>query len=200
MKTRRGWVQGYNAQAVVTPQPIILAAEVTTQANDARQLVPMLDLAQAEAVMGEDALLGAAVADAGYWSDANADSQTEECELFIATRQDRKQRAELRDAPAPRGRIPRHLSARDRMRRKLRTRRGRAIYRQRGASVEPVFGQIKERQGADRFSMRGLAACRGEWHLHAAVHNLRKLHREVLRRGTASITHSCMRTPGKVGT
>jgi hypothetical protein len=201
MKTRRGWVQGYNAQAVVTPQQIILAAEVTTQANDARQLVPMLDLAQAvaEAVMGEDALLGAAVADAGYWSDANADSQTEECELFIATRQDRKQRAELRDAPAPRGRIPRHLSARDRMRRKLRTRRGRAIYRQRGASVEPVFGQIKERQGADRFSMRGLAACRGEWHLHAAVHNLRKLHREVLRRGTASITHSCMRTPGKVG-
>ena len=184
MKTRRGWVQGYNAQAVVTPEQIILAAEVTTEANDVRQLVPMLDRAQAaaEVVMGEDATLGAAVADAGYWSEANADSQTEECELFIATRKDREQRAGLRDATPPRGRIPKGLSSRGRMERKLRTKRGRAIYRRRGASVEPVFGQMKERQGADRFSMRGLAQCRGEWHLHAAVHNLRKLHRESVRR------------------
>ena len=70
------------------------------------------------------------------------------------------------------------------MQRKLRTKRGRAIYRQRGASVEPVFGQMKDRQGAGRFSMRGLVACRGEWHLHAAVHNLRKLRRESVRRAT----------------
>src|SRR5829696_2015712 len=184
MKTRRGWVQGYNAQAVVTPEQIILAAEVTTEANDVRQLVPMLDRAQAavEVVMGEDATLGAAVADAGYWSEANADSQTEECELFIATRKDREQRAGLRDAAPPRGRIPKGLSARGRMERKLRTKRGRAIYRRRGASVEPVFGQMKERQGAGRFSMRGLDQCRGEWHLHAAVHDLGKLHRESVRR------------------
>src|SRR3712207_5708321 len=102
-------------------------------------------------------------------------------ELFNATRQDRQQRAELRDAAPPRGRMPKGLSARERMQRKLRTRRGRAIYRQRGASVEPVFGQMKERQGAGRFSMRGLTACRGEWHLQAATHNLRKLHRESVR-------------------
>jgi hypothetical protein len=128
MKTRQGWVQGYNAQAVVTPEQIILAAEVTTEANDVQQLKPMLDLAQAvvERVMGEDAVLGAAAADAGYWSEDNAASQTAECELFIATRQDRQQRAELRDAPAPRGRMPKRLSARERMQRKLRTRRGRA--------------------------------------------------------------------------
>ena len=68
----------------------------------------MLNQAQANvaAVMGEDAALGAAVADAGYWSEANAESQTEECELFIATQKDRKQRAALREAPAPRGRMP----------------------------------------------------------------------------------------------
>ena len=103
MKTRRGWVQGYNAQAVVTPDQIILAAEVTTEANDVRQLTGMLNQAQANvaAVMGEDAALGAAVADAGYWSEANADSQTEECELFIATQKDHRQRAALRNAPAP---------------------------------------------------------------------------------------------------
>jgi transposase len=184
MKTRRGWVQGYNAQAVVTPERIILAAEVTGEAYDVRQPTGMLDRAQAdlEVVMGEDALLGAAAADAGYWSGADAASQTEECELFIATRKDHRQRAELRDAPPPRGRIPKGLSARGRMERKLRTKRGRAIYRQRGASVEPVFGQMKERQGADRFSMRGLGHCCGEWHLHAAVHNIRKLHRESVRR------------------
>jgi hypothetical protein len=164
MKTRRGWVQGYNAQALVTPQQIILTADVTTDANDVQQLKPMLDLTQAvvEMVMGEDAVLGAVAADAGYWSEDNAGSQTVECELFIATRQDRQQRADLRDAPAPRGRLPKGLSARERMQRKLRTKRGRAIYRQHGASVEPVFDQMKERQDAGHFSMRGLNVCRGE--------------------------------------
>ena len=184
LKTRRGWVQGYNAQAVVTTGQIILAADVTTEANDVRQLTGMLDQAQAniEAVLGEEAVLGAAVADAGYWSEANADSQTEECELFIATQKDHKQRAALREAPAPRGRIPKSMTVRERMDRKLRTKRGRALYRQRGASVEPVFGQMKDRQDAGRFSMRGLELCRGEWQLQAAVHNLRKLHRESVRR------------------
>jgi transposase len=183
MKTRHGWLQGYNAQAVVTPDQIILAADVTCEANDVHQLSGMLDQAQAnvEAVMGEDAVLGAAVADAGYWSEANADSQTEECELFIATRKDRKQRAALRDAPAPRGRMPKSLTARQRMDRKLRTKRGRTLYRQRGAAIEPVFGQMKDRQSAGRFSMRGLERCRGEWQLDAAVHNLRKLHRDSVR-------------------
>jgi hypothetical protein len=110
-------MQGYNAQAVVTPQQFILAAQVTTDANDVQQLKRMLDLTQAvvEMVMGEDAVLGAAAADAGYWSEDNAASQTLQCKLFIATKQDRQQR----------------------------TRRGRAIYRQRGASVEPVFGQMR---------------------------------------------------------
>ena len=189
MKTRRldacvQRVQGYDAQAVVTPDQIILAADVACEANDVHQLGGMLDQAQAnvEAVMGEDALLGAAVADAGYWSEANADSQTDDCELFIATRKDRTQRAALRDAPAPRGRMPKSLTARQRMDRKLRTKRGRALYRQRGAAIEPVFGQMKDRQGADRFSMRGLERCRGEWQLDAAVHNLRKLHRDSVRR------------------
>ena len=184
MKTRRGWVQGYNAQGVVTPNQIILAADVTTEANDVCQLTGMLGQAQAnvEGVMGEAAVLGAVVADAGYWSEANAATETEACELFIATQKDHKQRAALRDAPAPRGRIPKTLSARQRMDRKLRTKRGRALYRQRGAAVEPVFGQMKERQGADRFSMRGLERCRCEWQIDAAVHNLRKLHRASVRR------------------
>ena len=72
------------------------------------------------------------------------------------------------------------------MERKLRTKRGRALYHQRGTSVEPVFGQMKDRQGADCFSMRGLERCRGEWQLDAAVHTLKKLHRESVRRAEAA--------------
>ncbi len=183
MKTRHGWLQGYNAQIVVTPGQIILAADVTTEANDVRQLTPMLDQAQANvtSVVGGEAELGAAVADAGYWSDANAATETDMCELFIATQKDHTQRAALQDAP-PRGRKPKNMKARERMQRKLRTKRGHSRYRQRGSSVEPVFGQMKDRQGARRFSMRGLDRCRGEWLLDATVHNLRKLHRESVRR------------------
>ncbi len=184
MKARHGWLQGYNAQIVVAAGQIILAADVTTAANDVHQLTPMLDQAQANvaSVVGTDAELGAAVADAGYWSDANAATKTDRCELFIATQKDPAQRAALRDAPPPRGRKPKNMTARKRMQRKLRTKRGRTRYRQRGASVEPVFGQMKNRQGARRFSMRGLARCRGEWLLDAAVHNLRKRHRKSVRR------------------
>ena len=184
MKARHGWLQGYNAQIVVTTGQIILAADVTTEANDVHQLTPMLDQAQANvaSVVGQDAELGAAVADAGYWSDANAATETDTCELFIATQKDRAQRTALRDAPPPRGRKPKNMKVRERMQRKLRTKRGRTRYRQRGASVEPVFGQMKHRQGARRFSMRGLDRCRGEWLLDTAVQNLRKLHRHSVRR------------------
>ena len=72
------------------------------------------------------------------------------------------------------------MTARAHMDRKLRTKR--ALYRQRAAAVEPVFGQMKDRQEAGHFSMRGLERCRGEWQLDAFVHNLRKLHRDSVRR------------------
>jgi hypothetical protein len=119
------------------------------------------------------------------------------CELFIATRKDREQRREARTAPAPRGRMPKNLTARGRMEQKLRTKRGREIYRRRGAMVEPVFGQMKDRQGADRFSMRGLERRRGEWDLDATAHNLRKLHRETVR--IAACGRSSQPTATKIG-
>ena len=184
MKTRRGFIQGYNAQAVVTENQIILAADVTTQANDINQLDPMLNQAQAmvETVVGEDATLGVALADAGYCSEANLATETEDRELLIATKKDHKQRAALRDAKPPRGRKPKNMTARQSMDRKLATKRGRALYRLRGQTVEPVFGQMKGGQSADCFSMRGIEPCRGEWKLQAAVHNLRKLHRDSVRK------------------
>ncbi|MGE5589973.1 MAG: transposase, partial [Bacillota bacterium] len=77
--------------------------------------------------------------------------------------------------PAPKGRIPRHLSRADRMRRKLRTKRGAARYQLRQESVEPVCGQIKEVRGFRRFSLRGLEKVRAEWQLVCLTHNLLKL-------------------------
>jgi hypothetical protein len=127
------------------------------------------------------ARLAAAAAGAGYWWEENAASQTEECEVFIATHQNREQRAELRDAASPWRRMPKGLSARQRLQPPLRTKRARTTYAQRSASVEPLFGQMKHRQGAGQVSMRGLGACREAWHVHAAVHTLRTLHRESVR-------------------
>src|SRR5512147_2036480 len=172
------------AKAVETADQIIVAAELTTQANDVQQLQPMLNQAQSivEAVVGEDATLGTVLADAGYWSDANAATATADCTLLIATQRDHQQHAALREAPPPRGRMPKNLTTRQRMDRKLRTKPGRALYRLRGQTVEPVFGQVKEHQGADRFMMRGIEACRGEWKLHAVAHNLRKLNRKSVRK------------------
>jgi hypothetical protein len=177
MKTAKGWVQGYNAQAMVSEDQIIIASALTQDANDVRQLDPMVTaaLVNLEIVSGEEVELGAVLADAGYWSEANAETETAEAELLIATRKDHRQQAALCDRPPPRGRMPSHLTPRQRMERKLLTKRGRDLYR-RGQTIEPVFGQLKEIQGAGRLMVRGLTACTGEWALHCVAHNLKKLH------------------------
>jgi hypothetical protein len=138
-----------------------------------------------ELVLGEDSVPGGAVADVVHWSPAHATSVTEECELLIAMRQDRRQRAEWNDAASPRGRMPKTSSARQFMQRKHRTKRGAASYALRGASVEPVFGQLKSRQRAGQLSIRGLAACKSAWDLQAAPHNLHKLSQDSVRRRAA---------------
>ncbi|MBI4424863.1 MAG: transposase [Elusimicrobia bacterium] len=79
--------------------------------------------------------------------------------------------------PPPRSRMRKDMTARDRMERKLLTRRGRALYKLRGQTVEPVFGQIKDARGFDRFMRQGLRAVDSEWSLICATHNLLKLWR-----------------------
>jgi hypothetical protein len=178
MKTRNGYVQGYNAQAVVTEDQIILAAEVTQEANDVAQLHPMLEKAQAELkAAGSEEKIEIALADAGYWSEANATKKPEGPELVVATNKDWKQRKAMRESPAPRGRMPKDMTARDLMERKLLSKRGRALYKLRGQTVEPVFGQIKDGRGCTRFMRRGTKAASSEWSLICATHNLLKLWR-----------------------
>ena len=180
MKTRQGYVQGYNAQAVVSEEQIIVAVGVTQEANDVQQLEPMLQTMAhtLEAASIEDRPK-AGLADAGYWSEANirARSWPEMAQLLIATTKDWKQRKMLREKGCPRGRMPKGLSPRDRMERKLLTKGGRALYKKRGVLVEPVFGQVKEGQGFRRFMRRGLGAAQSEWSLAGMTHNLLKLGR-----------------------
>ena len=179
MKTRTGYVQGYNAQAVVTEDQIIVAADVTQEENDKKQLHPMLEKAQAELMSaGVEDKINTALQDAGYWSEDNMlNADPEGPELLIATTKDWKQRKALREQGPPRGRIPNDISIKERMERKLRTKRGWALYKRRGSIVEPIFGQIKDVRRCDRFMRRGHIAVQSEWQLIAATHNLLKLWR-----------------------
>ena len=168
------FLQGYNCQAAVdAAHQIIVAAEVTQAPNDARQAVPML----AQVVVNTGKIPDKASMDAGYFSEATVRDFAElGCEPFIAA--DKPKHGETAPA-APRGRIPKDLSVADRMRRKLRTKRGRAVYAMRKAIVEPVFGQVKQARGFRQFLLRGLRKVRAEWSLIATGHNLLKLWKAV---------------------
>jgi hypothetical protein len=173
MKTADGFQQCYNAQVAATVgTQFIVAADVVTAGNDKQQLQPMM--AQVVANVGEP---DGVIADSGYFSEANVQALEQRdgraIEAHIAVERDRH------GAPPsgpPRGRIPNRLSVADRMRRRLRTKQGHAIYAQRKVTVEPVIGQIKGR-GFRRFSLRGLTGAKGEFQLVCAVHNLVKLWR-----------------------
>ena len=179
MKTSsKGWDQCGNAQAVVNENQIIVAADVTDQANDVRQVNPMLDqtitnINQA----GVTENIKAFTADAGYFSEANVEvlEQHERVdEAYIATG---RLKHHERVAPAPTGRIPAGLSVKEKMARKLRTKKGRAEYARRKAMAEPPFGQIKHCRGFRQFLLRSMEKMKAEWNLVTLTHNLLKLFR-----------------------
>jgi transposase len=174
--SNKGWDQCGNAQAVTNEHQIILAADVTHQANDVRQTVPMVDQARANLnAAGVTDTIKAALGDAGYYSEANAtDLKQRGIDPYLATE---RLKHHEKVASAPRGRIPKSLSAKQRMARKLRTKTGREKYAKRKGMIEPIFGQLKQVLGFRQFSMRGLSSMRGEWRLMATVHNLLKLWR-----------------------
>jgi transposase len=174
--SNKGWDQCGNAQAVANEHQIILAADVTDQANDVLQVVPMVDQARANLdAAGVERAIGAAILDSGYYSEANtAALEARGIDPYVATE---RLKHNEKVASAPRGRIPRGLSAKQRMARKLRTKRGREVYAKRKGMIEPIFGHLKQVLGCRQFSLRGLASMRGEWRLMATVHNLLKLWR-----------------------
>ena len=168
----RDFLQAYNCQAVVDhAHQVIVAARATNQSSDKQQAAAMMQ----ETIDNVGAVPREVSADAGYYSaKAVDDLQALGVDPFVAPEQTRHGRVV---PPAPRGRIPKHLSPRDRMRRKLRTKRGRQRYALRMETVEPVFGQIKAGRGFRQFLMRGLDKVQGEWSLICTGHNLLKLFR-----------------------
>lgn len=170
--------QCYNAAAVVDgDHQVIVATEVGTNAADVNTLMPMTE----QTVTNTGVIPEEMLADAGYTSTANLDAAagfTEEhgTEFFIAPGRPRRD-----DPPpvAPRGRIPAEATTKQRMARKLATKKGQQVYARRKAIVEPVFGQMSTLQNAKHLLLRGLDQARGEWLLLAACHNLRKLHGHI---------------------
>ena len=166
---QKAFAQAYNAQAAVDEaHQIIVGRGVTNEANDKRQVRPLTEDIKANTGKAP----GKASGDSGYYSEANIEYlEGKGIDPYIPPKRDKN----ARDLPPPRGRIPKDLSPVDRMRRKLRTKKGRETYAKRKGIVEPVFGQIKFGRGLRQFLLRGLENVALEWDLWCTGHNLLKL-------------------------
>jgi transposase len=169
-KTRDGYIQGYNAQlAVDEAHQVIVAQHVTPSSPDVEQLIPVIKALKRVLLRKPKQV----VTDAGYWSEENARHlEKEKIEPFIATR---RLKHDEPLPPCPRGRPPATLTAKQRMQRKLQTKRGSKVYARRKAIVEAPFGQIKHGRGFRQFLRRGLDCVQQEWALISTAHNLLKL-------------------------
>ncbi len=160
------------SQALVDQhRQIIVAANLTQESNDKKQIAPMLEKIKKNMNTKPRKLS----ADAGYFSETNIELlNKEEIDTYIPPNKQRHGRIEL---SSPRGRIPGDLSTADRMRRKLSTVKGKKIYAKRKEVVEPVFGQIKEGRGLRQFLLRGVERVSPEWDIWCLTHNILKLFR-----------------------
>ena len=181
MKTsNKGFDQCGNAQIVTTEDQIIVAADVTNQANDVRQVEPMVEQLQSNVAAAElDGDVKEFLADAGYFSETNTDTVTQAgMDPYIAT-QRLKHNEQIPECA--KGRTPGDLTPKQLMARKLRTKKGKETYAKRKWMVEPVFGQIKACRGFRQFLLRSLEKMQGEWTIVCLTHNLLK----AFRAGTA---------------
>jgi transposase len=172
VKTPRSYTQGYNAQAVVNEHQVVLAAEVTVSSPDFGHLQPMVEATNNElAAIGITETPAVAVADSGYWHEAQIDTVVSNGTQVLIPPD-----AGKRGTPRPGWQGGRYAW----MRTVLATDYGGGLYRRRKAMVEPVFAQTKHNRRIDRFQRRGRSACRSEWRLITATHNLLKLHKHQI--------------------
>ena len=135
----------------------------------------MVEAIEAQSGQRPEAIL----ADSGYCSEENlkhlesADQPEKKIEGYLAT--DRREHGEY-GRPCRRGPRPKGATRVDRMRRKLQTKAGKAVYAARKCVVEPVFGQIKQARGFRQFVLRGIRKVKREWALVCLTHNLLRLH------------------------
>ena len=190
-QSNKGFDYSYNAQAVVdSTEQIIVAAEVTSEANDKQQAVPMaqaaldnLNAAGIERPRGADGKLVPIpnTADSGYFSEKAVEG-TEKIGMdphFAVGRQ------KHHEAPIPPPATVPEAGAKEKMQEKLRSATGKALYAARKHIVEPVFGQIKSARGVRKFLLRGLEKVSAEWQLICLTHNLLKIWRRSNSAGVA---------------
>jgi hypothetical protein len=174
MKTSGRWLQGYNPQAAVNAEGVIIAAEVSQDTNDMRQCVPMMAATQANLdAAGVEEAIGTMLFDAGYCSDANITAPGPD--RLIATAKSWKMRRETTHNSYLDGDAAPGASHRQAMEHRLRSKEGAELYAMRQHTVEPVFGQIKHNRRYDRFMRRGRGSADAEWKLMATAHNIIKL-------------------------
>ena len=177
----KGWEYCGNAQVSVdAAYQIIVACDVTAEANDKQQAMPMAQLTVAQLEQAgiktpQDATGAAqkipATYDSGYYSETAAAAVEQwGFDPYMATGRQRHHGPDAEVAEAP-------TTAKERMAAKVQSPAGRALYARRKVIVAPVFGQIKEARGFRRFLLRGLAKIRGEWCLVCLTHNLLKVWR-----------------------
>lgn len=175
---RKGFLQGYNAQVAVTGDQLIIAVRVGQSTNDQASFLPMMQAAhdvatRIHAVTGNaDHLIGTVLADAGYNSEANLAAAGPDRLIALGKERDHARACadDLVEGPPPPDATPREAN-----RHRLRTSEGRALYKRRGATVEPGIGNLKKI--IDRFSRRGLDNATNELHLAATAFNIKKIHR-----------------------
>jgi transposase len=176
MRNQKGYVAGYNGQAVVTADQVIVGAMLSQHPVDRTLLHPLLDTCRQQLTQaGIRPKLRTVLADSGYVSEENlARAGADGLRLLAPLAKDPgKRRTRTPQRALHLDRLP----ATARGRRRLLHPRGRDDYKLRAQTVEPVFGQLKTCQKLTMMSRRGLAACENEWLLACAAHNLRKLHR-----------------------
>lgn len=184
-QSNKGFDYSYNAQAVVdAANQIIVAAAVTNAANDKQQGVPLaqatLDNLDAAGIERPKAADGTPVPipntlDNGYFSEEAVEELGKmRLDPHIATG-----RQKHNEAPVPFvvGMPPAEASIKEKMRHKLGTATGKALYAARKHIIEPVFGQIKSARGIRAFLQRGLEKVAAEWQLICLTHNLLKIWR-----------------------
>lgn len=175
MKTATGWVQGYNAQAIVNQHHIVLACDVSQDTGDVQLFEPMIArLQHTLAAAGVAESVELVLADAGYWSEQNATATGPN--RLIATMKDHKQRRAARELGHTSDPPPPDATPVEEMEHLLRTPQGAAAYAQRSCLIEPIFGDRKHNRGIRSFCRRGLSAARSEWAFMHLAGNMLKLH------------------------
>jgi hypothetical protein len=168
-----GFVQGYNAQAAVNEQQIVLAAEITNISTDFSQLDPMVTVTLDELERaGIDQRPEAVAADAGYWNEEHMDEVVANKHIAVLVAPDKGTRG-----------IPKRWLNSGRaswMRTLLGSEHGHSRYRKRKQTVEPLFGNTKHNSGVYHFHRRGRIKVRLEWRLLMLTHNLNKVHRHQI--------------------